>query len=56
MAVAVMLIGLQLGNTGVMLAGIRDVTPRARLGVTIALFGAAGPVGFAVGPVARRGS
>lgn len=51
MAVAVMLIGLQLGNTGVMLAGIRDVTPRHRLGVTIALFGAAGPVGFAVGPV-----
>jgi MFS family permease len=51
MAVAVMLIGLQLGNTGVMLAGIRDVTPRARLGVTIALFGAAGPIGFAVGPV-----
>lgn len=50
MAIAVMLIGLQLGNTGVMLAGIRDVTPRARLGVTIALFGAAGPVGFAVGP------
>jgi MFS family permease len=51
MAVAVMLIGLQLGNTGVMLAGIRDVTPRARIGVTIALFGAAGPIGFAVGPV-----
>ncbi len=50
MAVAVLLIGLQLGNTGVMLAGIRDVTPRPRLGVTIALFGAAGPVGFAVGP------
>jgi MFS transporter, DHA1 family, multidrug resistance protein len=50
MAVAVMLIGLQLGNTGVMLAGIREVTPRHRLGVTIALFGAAGPVGFAVGP------
>jgi MFS family permease len=50
MALAVMLIGLQLGNTGVMLAGIRDVTPRQRLGVTIALFGAAGPVGFAVGP------
>lgn len=50
MAVALLLIGLQLGNTGVMLAGIRDVTPRHRLGVTIALFGAAGPVGFAVGP------
>ena len=27
-----LLIGFQLGNTGVMLAGIRDVTPRARLG------------------------
>ena len=50
MAVAVMLIGFQLGNTGVMLAAIRDVTPLARVGTTIALFGAAGPVGFAVGP------
>ena len=45
-----LLIGFQLGNTGVMLAGIRDVTPRARLGTTIAIFGASGPVGFAVGP------
>jgi MFS family permease len=45
-----LLIGFQLGNTGVMLAGIRDVTPRARLGTTIALFGASGPVGFAIGP------
>ncbi len=50
MALAVLLIGFQLGNTGVMLAGIRDVTPRHRIGTTIALFGAAGPVGFAVGP------
>ncbi len=50
MAGALLLIGLQLGNTGVMLAAIRDVTPRPRLGTTIALFGAAGPVGFAVGP------
>jgi hypothetical protein len=38
MAIAVMLIGFQLGNTGVMLAAIRDVTPKARLG-TIGLFG-----------------
>jgi MFS family permease len=51
LAVSMLLIGLQLGNTGVMLAGIRDVTPRARLGTTIALFGASGPIGFAVGPV-----
>jgi MFS family permease len=51
LALSIMLIGLQLGNTGVMLAGIRDVTPRARLGTTIALFGASSPIGFAVGPV-----
>ena len=31
-AVALMLVGLQLGNTGVMLAGIRDVAPKGRLG------------------------
>ena len=50
LAASLLLIGLQLGNTGVMLAGIRDVAPRARLGTAIALFGASGPVGFAVGP------
>jgi DHA1 family multidrug resistance protein-like MFS transporter len=33
-----------------MLAGIRDVTPMRRLGTTIAIFGASGPIGFAVGP------
>jgi MFS family permease len=49
-AVSVLLIGFQLGNTGVMLAGIRDATPRPRLGTVIAVFGASGPVGFAVGP------
>jgi MFS family permease len=49
-AVSVLLIGFQLGNTGVMLAGIRDATPRRRLGTVIAVFGASGPVGFAVGP------
>ena len=50
LALSVLLIGLQLGNTGVMLAGIRDVTPRPRLGTVIAIFGASGPIGFAVGP------
>ena len=49
-ALAMLLIGFQLGNTGIMLAAIRDVTPRARIGTTIALFGVSGPVGFAVGP------
>jgi MFS family permease len=50
LAVAMLLIGFQLGNTGIMLAGIRDVTPRQRLGTAIALFGASGAVGFAIGP------
>jgi len=50
LALSLLLIGLQLGNTGVMLAAIRDVAPRARLGTVIAVFGASGPVGFAVGP------
>lgn len=51
LALSVMLIGLQLGNTGVMLAAIRDVTPSRRLGTAIALFGASGPIGMAVGTV-----
>src|SRR6266568_6283742 len=50
-AVSMLLIGFQLGNTGVMLAGIRDVSPRRRIGTIIAVFGASGPIGFAVGPV-----
>ena len=49
-ALSMLLIGFQLGNTGVMLAGIRDVTPPGRLGAVIGLFGAAGAVGFAAGP------
>jgi MFS family permease len=47
---AMLLIGFQLGNTGIMLAAIRDVTPRPRLGTTIAIFGASGAIGFAIGP------
>jgi MFS family permease len=50
LALSVLLIGLQLGNTGVMLAGIRDVVPRHRLGTVIGIFGASGPIGFAAGP------
>ena len=50
LAASMLLIGLQLGNTGVMLAGIRDAVPRERLGTIIAVFGASGPIGFAVGP------
>jgi MFS family permease len=50
LALSLLLIGFQLGNTGVMLAGIRDVVPERRLGTAIAVFGASGPIGFAIGP------
>jgi MFS family permease len=51
LAAALLLTGLQLGNTGVMLAALRDVTPRKRIGTMTALFGATSPIGFAIGPV-----
>ena len=51
LAGSMLLVGFQLGNTGVMLAAIRDSTPRPRLGTAIALFGASGPIGMAVGPI-----
>lgn len=51
LAIALLLTGLQLGNTGVMLAALRDVTPHGRIGTMTALFGATSPIGFAVGPV-----
>jgi MFS family permease len=51
LAAALLLTGLQLGNTGVMLAALRDVTPRNRIGTMTALFGATSPIGFAIGPV-----
>lgn len=49
-AVLVPLVGLNLGNTGVMLAEITDRTPRARLAFAISLVGTASPLGFAIGP------
>jgi MFS family permease len=51
LAIPVLLVGLQLGNTGVMLAAIRDVAPLRRLGTIIGIFGAASAIGFAVGPL-----
>jgi DHA1 family multidrug resistance protein-like MFS transporter len=51
LAAALLLTGLQLGNTGVMLAALRDVTPHGRIGTMSALFGATSPIGFAIGPV-----
>jgi MFS family permease len=51
LALSFLLVGFQLGNTGVILASLRDVTPRVRVGTAIAIFGAAGPVGMAIGPL-----
>jgi MFS family permease len=48
---SMLLVGLQLGNTGVMLAALRDVAPRGRVGTITALFGATSPLGFAIGPI-----
>jgi len=50
LAGSLLLVGFQLGNTGVMLATVRDATPRARLGTAVAVFGAMSPIGFAAGP------
>jgi MFS transporter, DHA1 family, multidrug resistance protein len=50
LAASLLLIGFQLGNTGVMLAAIRDSVPRHRIGTLISIFGVAGPIGAAVGP------
>jgi DHA1 family multidrug resistance protein-like MFS transporter len=51
LAVALLMTGLQLGNTGVMLAALRDVSPTHRIGTVSATFGATGPLGFALGPI-----
>lgn len=44
------LVGLVLGNTGVMLAELSDRVPRARLGLAISVVAASGPLGLSVGP------
>ena len=48
--VSMLLVGFQLGNSGVMMAAIRDVTPRRRLGLAMGFFAASGPLGFGAGP------
>jgi len=49
-AFGLLLVGFQLGNTGVMLTALRAVTPRGRVGVAISLFGVTPSLGFALGP------
>jgi len=50
-AIALLLVGFQLGNTGVMLTALRAVTPQGRVGFAISLFGISPSLGFALGPV-----
>src|SRR6202171_2706822 len=51
-AFGLLLVGFQLGNTGVMLTALRAVTPQGRVGLAISLFGVTPSLGFAVGPTA----
>ncbi len=51
-AFALLLVGFQLGNTGVMLTALRAVTPPGRVGFAISLFGVTPSLGFALGPAA----
>jgi MFS family permease len=50
-AFGLLLVGFQLGNTGVMLTALRAVTPPGRVGFAISLFGVTPSLGFALGPV-----
>jgi MFS transporter, DHA1 family, multidrug resistance protein len=49
-AFGLLLVGFQLGNTGVMLTALRSVTPQGRVGLAISLFGVSPSLGFALGP------
>ena len=49
-ALGLLLVGFQLGNTGVMLTALRSVTPAGRVGLAISLFGVTPSLGFALGP------
>jgi MFS family permease len=50
LAVARLLGGFVLGNTGVMLALLADVAPRKRLGLAVGLASSGFPIGLSIGP------
>ena len=50
LVVGMLLVGFQLGNSGVMMAAIHDATPRHRFGLAMGLFAASSPLGFGTGP------
>jgi MFS family permease len=51
LVLGMLLVGFQLGNSGVMIAAIRDVTPRGRLGLALGIFAASSTLGFGAGPM-----
>jgi MFS transporter, DHA1 family, multidrug resistance protein len=50
LALAQLFSGFVLGNTGVMLAMLADVTPRKRLGMAVGIASAGFPIGSSIGP------
>jgi MFS family permease len=50
LVVGMLLVAFQLGNSGVMIAAIRDITPQRRLGLAMGIFAASSPLGFGAGP------
>lgn len=48
---AMMLVGFQLGNTGIMLAAIRQATPDKRVGFAVSVFSVSSSIGMAGGPL-----
>jgi MFS transporter, DHA1 family, multidrug resistance protein len=49
--IAMALVGFQLGNTGIMLSTIRSLAPVEKTGKAVSIFGAASPIGAAMGPI-----
>ena len=49
--ISMMLVGFQLGNTGIMLSSIRDRVPNDRVGFAVSLFSVSSPLGMALGPL-----
>ncbi len=49
--VAMMLVGFQLGNTGIMLAALRHAAPENKVGFAVSIFSVASSVGSAGGPL-----
>jgi DHA1 family multidrug resistance protein-like MFS transporter len=50
LVLAMLLVAFQLGNSGVMMAAIRDATPHHRLGLAMGVFASSSPLGFGAGP------